>query len=227
LSIEVAALVSDRPERPIDLTLAILQLERLAPAELGEARQLIAQRFGRGGTCAEGRIALVGLRGAGKTTLGQLAAQALDVPFVELDREIERASGMELSEIFSTHGQAMFRRLERQCLETIVKRYDRVVIAAGGSLVTEPETYDLLLSTCFVVWLRATPEEHMSRVLRQGDLRPMADGPQAMDDLKAILESRTPLYAKANVTVSTSGKTEKQVLSALLARIPSGSGANG
>lgn len=226
LSIEVAALVSDRPERPIDLTLAILQLERLGPTELGEARQLIAQRFGRAGTCAEGRIALVGLRGAGKTTLGQLAAQALDVPFVELDREIERASGMELSEIFATHGQVMFRRLERQCLETIVKRFDRVVIAAGGSLVTEPETYDFLLSTCFVVWLRATPEEHMSRVLKQGDLRPMADAPQAMDDLRAILESRTPLYAKADVTVSTSGKTEKQVLNALLARIPSGSGTN-
>jgi XRE family aerobic/anaerobic benzoate catabolism transcriptional regulator len=220
LSIEVTALVTDRPERPIDLTLAILQLERLAPAELAEARRLIAQRFSPGGTGAEGRVALIGLRGAGKTTLGQRAAQSLDVPFIELDREIERASGMELSEIFATHGQAMFRRFERQCLETIVKRFDRVVIATGGSLVTEPTTYDLLLSTCFVVWLRATPEEHMRRVLDQGDLRPMADGPQAMDDLKAILESRTPLYARANAIVSTSGKAETQALSALLARIP-------
>ena len=158
----------------------------------------IAQRFGQTGASAQGRIALVGLRGAGKTTLGQLAAQALAVPFVELDREIERASGMELSEIFAVHGQAMFRALERQCLETIVARFERVVIATGGSLVTEPATYDLLLSTCFVVWLSATPDEHMGRVLAQGDLRPMADGPQAMDDLKAILESRTPLYAKAN-----------------------------
>ena len=220
LSIEVTAIVTDRPERPIDLTLAILQLERLAPAELAEARRLIAQRFSPGGSGAEGRVALIGLRGAGKTTLGQRAAQSLDVPFVELDREIERASGMELSEIFATHGQAMFRRFERQCLETIVKRFDRVVIAAGGSLVTEPTTYDLLLSTCFVVWLRATPEEHMRRVLDQGDLRPMADGPQAMDDLKAILESRTPLYARANAIVSTSGQSETQALSALLARIP-------
>ena len=138
------------------------------------------------------------------------------MPFVELDREIERASGMELSEIFATHGQAMFRRLERQCLETIVERFDRVVIATGGSLVTEPATYDLLLSTCFVVWLSATPDEHMGRVLAQGDLRPMADGPQAMDDLKAILESRTPLYAKADAEVSTSGKTEAQAFAALL-----------
>jgi XRE family aerobic/anaerobic benzoate catabolism transcriptional regulator len=222
LSIEAAALVSDAPERPVDLTLALHQLERLSPAELAEARRLIAQRFGQSGTSAQGRIALVGLRGAGKTTLGQLAAQALAVPFVELDREIERASGMELSEIFAVHGQAMFRSLERQCLETIVARFEKVVIATGGSLVTEPSTYDVLLSSCFVVWLSAAPDEHMGRVLAQGDLRPMADGPQAMDDLKAILESRTPLYAKANATVSTGGKSEAQAFAALLAALPRG-----
>jgi XRE family aerobic/anaerobic benzoate catabolism transcriptional regulator len=222
LSIEMADLVSDRPERPVDLTLAILQLERLGPSELAEARRLLAQRFKQSGAFAEGRIALVGLRGAGKTTLGQLVAQELDRPFIELDREIERASGMELSEIFATQGQVMFRQLERQCLEAIVKRFDRAVIATGGSLVTEPETYDLLLSTCYVVWLQATPEEHMSRVIDQGDLRPMADGPQAMDDLKAILETRTPLYAKANAAVSTSGKTVSEALRSLLACIPRG-----
>jgi XRE family aerobic/anaerobic benzoate catabolism transcriptional regulator len=221
LSIEAAALVTDAPERPIDLTLALHQLERLSPPELGEARRLIAQRFGLAGPSPQGRIALVGLRGAGKTALGQLAAQALAVPFVELDREIERASGMELSEIFAVHGQPMFRRLERQCLETIVARFERAVIATGGSLVTEPPTYDLLLSTCFVVWLSAAPDEHMGRVLAQGDLRPMADGPQAMDDLKAILESRTSLYAKANAVVDTGGRTEAQAFAALLAVLPS------
>ena len=223
LSIEAAALVSDAPERPVDLTLALHQLERLSPADLAEARRLIAQRFGQTSSSAQGRIALVGLRGAGKTTLGQLAAQALAVPFVELDREIERASGMELSEIFAVHGQAMFRSLERQCLETIVARFERVVIATGGSLVTEPATYDLLLSTCFVVWLSAAPDEHMSRVLAQGDLRPMADGPQAMDDLRAILESRTPLYAKADAVVNTGGKSEAQAFAALLAAMPGSS----
>jgi XRE family transcriptional regulator, aerobic/anaerobic benzoate catabolism transcriptional regulator len=222
LSIEAAALLSDAPEQPIDLTLAVHQLERLSPADLAEARRLLAQRFGPASTSAQGRIALVGLRGAGKTALGQLAAQALGVPFVELDREIERASGMELSEIFAMHGQPMFRRLERQCLETIIGRFDKAVIATGGSLVTEPATYDLLLSACFVVWLSATPDEHMNRVLAQGDLRPMADGPQAMDDLKAILESRTPLYGKANARVSTSGKTEAQAFATLLAAIPRG-----
>lgn len=223
LSIEAAALVSDAPERPIDLTLALHQLERLSPSELGEARRLIAEHFGQPVTAAQGRIALIGLRGAGKTTLGQLAAQALAVPFVELDREIERASGMELSEIFAVHGQAMFRRLERQCLETIIARFEQAVIATGGSLVTEPATYDLLLSSCFVVWLSAGPDEHMGRVLAQGDLRPMADGPQAMDDLQAILESRRALYARANAVVDTGGRTETQAFAALLAVVPKGS----
>jgi XRE family aerobic/anaerobic benzoate catabolism transcriptional regulator len=215
LGVEVAQLVGDEAERPIDLALAVHHLERLSPADLAEARRLLAQRFGTV-RAARGRMALVGLRGAGKTTLGQRAAEALGVPFVELDREVERASGMELSEIFASHGQAMYRRLERQCLETVIARFDRVVIATGGSLVTEPATYDLLLSSCFVVWLSARPEEHMGRVLAQGDLRPMAEGPQAMDDLKAILESRTTLYAKADAQVDTSGTTEAEALAGLL-----------
>ena len=142
LGLEAAELIADHAERPIDLTLILHQLERLAPGELAEARRLLAQRFGRPAASSKGRVAFVGLRGAGKTTLGQLAAQALSVPFVELDREIERASGMELSEIFASHGQAMYRRLERQCLETVIERFDRAVIATGGSLVTEPATYD-------------------------------------------------------------------------------------
>ena len=218
LGVEVAQLVGDAPERPIDLTLALHQLERLSPADLAEARRLLAERFGSA-RASRGRIALVGLRGAGKTTLGQRAAEALGVPFVELDREVERASGMELSEIFASHGQGMYRRLERQCLEAVIQRFDRVVIATGGSLVTEPATYDLLLSSCFVVWLSARPDEHMSRVLAQGDLRPMAEGPQAMDDLKAILESRTALYAKADAKVATSDRTEAEVLGQLLAAV--------
>jgi XRE family transcriptional regulator, aerobic/anaerobic benzoate catabolism transcriptional regulator len=222
LGLEAAQLISDEPERPIDLTLAVHQLERLSSAELAEARRLLAQRFGKPASSAQGRIALVGLRGAGKTTLGQLVAQALSIPFVELDREVERASGMELSEIFATHGQAMYRRLERQCLETIIERFERAVIATGGSLVTEPGTYDLLLSSCFVVWLSAKPDEHMGRVLAQGDLRPMAEGPQAMDDLKAILESRTALYAKADTEVNTSDKNEAQAFAALLAAVTRG-----
>jgi XRE family transcriptional regulator, aerobic/anaerobic benzoate catabolism transcriptional regulator len=216
LGLEMAALVSDRPELPLELALAVHQLERLTASELAQARRLLAERFQANGKAGAGRVALIGLRGAGKSTLGRLAAEQLNMPFVELDREVERASGMELSEIFSVHGQSMFRRLERQCLETIVARFERAMIATGGSLVTEPATYDLLLSTCFVIWLSATPEQHMSRVLAQGDLRPMADGPQAMDDLKAILESRTPLYAKANAEVPTSGTSEAEALALLI-----------
>ena len=224
LGLEVAQLVSDAPELPIDLALTLHQLERLSHADLAEARRLLAHRFGPT-KAAHGRVALVGLRGAGKTTLGQRAAEALGIPFVELDREVERASGMELSEIFASHGQGMYRRLERQRLEAVIQRFDRVVIATGGSLVTEPATYDLLLSSCFVVWLSARPEEHMSRVLAQGDLRPMAEGPQAMDDLKAILESRTALYAKADARVDTSGRGEAEVLAQLLAAISRVGGA--
>ena len=218
LGSQVAQLVSDRSDPPLDLALTIHQLERLSPPELAEARRLLDERFGSA-RAVHGRIALVGLRGAGKTTLGQRAAETLGVPFVELDREVERASGMELSEIFATHGQATYRRLERQCLETVIGRFHRVVIATGGSLVTEPATYDLLLSSCFVVWLSARPHEHMGRVLAQGDLRPMSEGPQAMDDLKAILESRASLYAKADATVDTSGKSEADALADLLAAV--------
>src|SRR5262247_3628408 len=128
LGLEMAALVSERPELPLELRLALHQLERLSPAELAQARHLIQQRFEAHGKSSDGRVALVGLRGAGKTTLGRRAAEQLNMPFVELDREVERASGMELSEIFATHGQGMFRRLERQCLQTVVARCQRVMI---------------------------------------------------------------------------------------------------
>ncbi|MDX2202889.1 MAG: helix-turn-helix transcriptional regulator [Hyphomicrobiaceae bacterium] len=222
LGINIADLVAGAVERPVDLTLILHQLERLSPAELASARQLIARTFGAAGQPPSRRVALIGLRGAGKTTLGERAAKALGVPFVELDREIERASGMELSEIFATHGQAMFRQLERQCLETVIERFEEVVIATGGSLVTEPATFDRLLSACYVVWLSAAPDEHMSRVLAQGDLRPMKDSPQAMDDLRSILDSRRPLYAKADAVVDTSRRSDAEALELLLAAIAAG-----
>ncbi len=222
LGMQIADLVSDAAERPVDLTLILHQLERLSPGELASARQLIARTYGKAASAPSRRIALIGLRGAGKTTLGERAARAMGVPFVELDREIERASGMELSEIFATHGQAMFRQLERQCLETVIERFEEVVIATGGSLVTEPATFDRLLSACHVVWLSAAPDEHMNRVIAQGDLRPMKDSPQAMDDLRSILESRRTLYAKADAVVDTSRKSDDEALSLLMAAIGQG-----
>jgi XRE family transcriptional regulator, aerobic/anaerobic benzoate catabolism transcriptional regulator len=152
------------------------------------------------------RIALIGLRGAGKSTLGHMLADDLRVPFVELDRVIEQVAGCDVGEIHSLYGPAAFRRYELRALEETVGAHPQAVIATGGGLVTEPETFDLLLASCFTVWLRATPDEHMKRVIAQGDMRPMAGNAEAMDDLKRILASREAAYARADVAFDTSEK---------------------
>ncbi|MGE3067274.1 MAG: helix-turn-helix transcriptional regulator [Hyphomicrobiaceae bacterium] len=215
MGLAVADLAGEGTDEPAELRLALQHLSRLSPAELAEASALLSQRFAPSAS-GSGRIALIGLRGAGKTTLGQRAAAALGLPFIELDREIERASGMEMAEIFAAGGQSAFRRLERECLATIITRFDKAVIATGGSIVAEPATYELLLSACHVVWLKAAPEQHMARVVAQGDLRPMADSTQAMEDLEAILHSRAALYARAHAEVDTSARDEAGTLAALL-----------
>lgn len=220
MGLEVTDLVAEDGRHARNVALIAHRLARLSPADEVEVGRLITERFGRGAAPRSDRIALIGLRGAGKTTLGTALAARLAVPFVELDREIERASGMELAEIFATRGQSGFRRLEHDCLERVVAAHPRAVIATGGSLVTEARTYDLLLSSCFVVWLRCAPESHMSRVAAQGDLRPMAQSPEAMDDLKAILESRAALYAKADAELDTSGLAEPAALAGLVALVP-------
>ena len=155
----------------------------------------------------DSRIALIGLRGAGKTSLGRRLAERRKVPFHELDREIERAAGMELREIFERDGQPGFRRLERQTLDRLLVAETACVIATGGSIVADPATFAHLLAHCRAVWIRATPEEHMQRVIAQGDLRPMQDNGQAMDDLRAILASRETLYSRADLTLDTSGRS--------------------
>ncbi len=222
MSVRVADLVSEHNDRSVDLTMAINQLERLSPGELAEARALITAKFRKVDATprqANGpkRIALIGLRGAGKTTLGLKLAAALGLNFIELDREIERSSGMDLAEVFASEGQAGFRTREYACLAQTIAANEACVIATGGSLVTEPNTFDLLLSGCFVIWLSAKPETHMDRVAAQGDLRPMKSSRQAMDDLKAILQSRQALYAKADAQLDTSVTTEGEALKALLA----------
>ncbi|HEV7610931.1 MAG TPA: helix-turn-helix transcriptional regulator [Steroidobacteraceae bacterium] len=151
------------------------------------------------------RIALIGLRGAGKSTLGAQLAQELQVPFVEMDREIEAESGLPLSELFSLYGQAGYRRFEGRCLARIVKEHPRAVLSVGGGVVSEADTYDFLLANCFTVWLSASPSEHMQRVIAQGDMRPMAESHEAMEDLKRILAVREPQYRKADEIVDTSG----------------------
>jgi XRE family transcriptional regulator, aerobic/anaerobic benzoate catabolism transcriptional regulator len=138
------------------------------------------------------------------------------VPFIELDREIEKRSGASLSEIFDMFGQETFRRAEREALDDVLRRHKRFVIATSGSIVTEPGTLELLLASCFTVWVRAEPDEHMRRVMAQGDMRPMAKSARAMEDLISILRSREPLYAKADIALSTSGRTPEQNLAELL-----------
>ena len=152
------------------------------------------------------RIALIGLRGAGKTTLGQLVASDLAMPFVELNSEIAQMSGLAVQEIFNLYGAEGYRRLERRCLQQVVERRDQVILATGGGIVTDPATYDLLLGSFFTVWLRARPEEHMERVRAQGDLRPMAGNPEAMAELKLILSRREPLYRRAERDLDTADR---------------------
>jgi XRE family aerobic/anaerobic benzoate catabolism transcriptional regulator len=213
LGLPIEDLVYDRPDRPVEAALVAQLLERLPAESIEEARQLLQRRFGAAlGEHKERRIALVGLRGGGKSTLGQLLARERKIPFIELDREVERLSGSSLNEIFEMFGQEQFRRLEREALEKVLAERDRFVLATSGSIVTEPATFERLLSSCFTVWLRAEPDEHMSRVIAQGDLRPMGDSTRAMADLLSILKSREPLYSKADATVVTTGKSPKESL---------------
>jgi XRE family transcriptional regulator, aerobic/anaerobic benzoate catabolism transcriptional regulator len=149
-------------------------------------------------------IALLGLRGAGKTTVGRRLAKRLRVPFVELDRRIEDAAELSLGELFSLHGEAYYRRLEREVLESVLAERKPMVLATGGGIVTATDTYALLRRAATTIWLRASPEDHWNRVVRQGDRRPMADHPQAMADLRALLAVRESLYATADHTVDTS-----------------------
>jgi len=220
LDIPVEALVLDGPEPPVDLVHTTEFLRRLPAAELTEARRLLVQHFGGVDLAARrGRIALIGLRGAGKSTLGAMLADRLELPFLELDRLIEQASGVSLSAIFDLYGQGGFRRLERRCLDEVIERHPRFVLATGGSLVSQPATFERLLTMCFTAWLKATPEEHMQRVIAQGDMRPMADNRESMTDLKRILEVREPLYRKADATIDTSAITLEEAVDILDATI--------
>jgi XRE family aerobic/anaerobic benzoate catabolism transcriptional regulator len=215
LNLPLTELLAEESGDEFELTLTTQFLKRLPRHTLAAVRSQLMREHGRARDERMKRIALVGLRGAGKSTLGARLAKALGVPFVELDLEIEREAGTSLSEIFLLYGQAGYRRYERRCLEKVLHRNERAVIATGGSLVSEPGTYERLLSECFTVWVKAQPEEHMARVIAQGDTRPMAGNAQAMEDLRRILEGRAALYGQADVTVDTAGKSVEESLAEL------------
>ena len=213
-------LLDDRIDSP-ELMLIHELLRGRDDGDLRAAREAIADLFG---TTARPearmqRIALIGLRGAGKSTLGRRLADDMGVQFIELNREIERVAGYGLGEIHNLLGPAAYRRYERRALEETVQQHPEVVIATPGGIVSDPATFNLLLSNCFTVWLTAAPDEHMSRVVAQGDTRPMAGNSEAMDDLRRILAGRAAFYGKADLTFDTSGKTLDACYAALAAEL--------
>jgi XRE family transcriptional regulator, aerobic/anaerobic benzoate catabolism transcriptional regulator len=225
LDLPIAELLHDGAQQSNELKRAKDFLEKLPAEKLQHARELLTREFASADPAARHqRIAIVGLRGAGKSTLGALLAKHLTVPFIELDRFIEERSGLGLSVIFDLYGQSGFRRLERECLDQVLEQYPKFVLATGGSLVSESATYERLLAECFTIWLRATPEDHMQRVISQGDTRPMSeDREAAMSELKSILAVREPLYRRADATINTSRKSEEATLEELqrtLAEMP-------
>lgn len=197
-------------------------LKTASPEQIGRARSILA-----GDTALaanphaqrDRRIALIGARGAGKSTLGQLAAERLQLPFIELNREIERQNSLPVPEIFAIYGQEGFRRFEQACLSRIVKQPGPFILATGGGIVAAPMTFELLLSTCWTVWIKASPEEHMTRVHGQGEARPPGDDGTAAQELEMILTSREPLYARAHAVAGTSGIQVGQAVDRLIAAI--------
>ena len=208
LNCSMAELVGQDGAASPELVLIRQLLRGRDEATLQRARLALADLLGTADPdpTRAGRIALIGLRGAGKSSLGRLLADDLGIPFVELNRVIEQIVGCDVHEIHSLYGASAYRRYEQRALEETIAAYPKAVLATGGGLVSEASTFELLLAHCYTVWLRASPEEHMQRVVAQGDLRPMAGSPEAMDDLKRILASREAFYAKADLAFDTGGK---------------------
>ena len=192
-------------------------LAQRSEADLRRARVQLGDLFGESGNAQErkNRIALIGLRGAGKTSLGQRLADDLGFPFIELSREIEQFAGCQISEIHNLYGANAYRRYERRALEEAIQIYPEVVIATPGGLVSDSANFNVLLSHCTTVWLQADAADHMGRVAAQGDMRPMAASREAMEDLKRILEGRSAFYSKADLAINTSARTEDQAFAAL------------
>lgn len=210
LQCSMAELLGDVTASSPEWLLIREMLEGRDEETLRRVRASIGELLGMGGAHGDGtqprsmRVALVGLRGAGKTTLGAMLAQSLGVPFIELSREIEQFAGCSVAEIQALYGQAAYRRYERRALEEAIQIHSEAVIATPGGIVSDPATFNQLLAFCNTVWLKADAEDHMRRVMAQGDMRPMAASPEAMNDLRSILAGRTAFYSKADVHIDTS-----------------------
>lgn len=211
LGISVLELLKPQQE-PVEHQLIAHFLQQLPAQQLEEALLHLMQKFGNADISRKKRIAMIGLRGAGKSTLGRALANELALPFIELNSEIEAEAGMSLNEVFSLYGQPGFRRLERRCLENCIARHESAVFAVGGGIVSEAATFNLLLVNCFTVWLKTSPEAHMARVLAQGDSRPMEGNLEVMDDMRRILAARDPSYSKADFTLDTTGQPLEESL---------------
>jgi len=221
LQCSLAELVGDVSTSSPEWLLIRELLENRSEADLRRARIAIGELLGTAAVDpGRGRrIALVGLRGAGKSTLGRMLADHLALPFIELSREIEKFAGCSVREIHDLYGTNAYRRYERRALEETVQIYGEVVIATPGGIVSDPATFNELLAHCTTVWLQASPEEHMGRVAAQGDLRPMAASQEAMEDLRRILDGRAAFYSKADLRVNTGSKTLEQAFDALCATV--------
>src|SRR5215510_2524815 len=217
LDVPVVELLPRNGRRSAALDRIHALLASVPPSELAAIADLIEGRASADLAADRARrIALVGLRGAGKSTLGTMLAKHLGVPFIELDRLIEQEYGTRISDLVEIAGLATFRRYERACLERVIAERDAAVIATAGGIVSSPETYGLLLRRTHTVWIKARPEEHMRRVMEQGDFRPMAANREAMSDLVAILDARSADYARAEAEVDTSGDDEAASFAKLL-----------
>jgi XRE family aerobic/anaerobic benzoate catabolism transcriptional regulator len=217
LDLPCAALLPEAGTRTAALGEILDLLAQVPEGELPALAREIATRVALPGRadCAR-RVALVGLRGAGKSTLGRMLARHLDCPFIELDRVVEEDYGASIPDLIEMAGTATFRRHERSALDRIVAANESAIITTAGGIVSNPETYALLLRHSHTIWIKARPEDHMSRVMAQGDFRPMAQNRQAMDDLVAILEARRADYARAEAELDTSGDAIEQSFAKLL-----------
>jgi XRE family aerobic/anaerobic benzoate catabolism transcriptional regulator len=215
LSVSLVELFAPEVEEPGEKQLIQRFLERLPNHRLEDVVFRLMRDFGPEEKVRRMRIALIGLRGAGKSTLGAKLAGESQMPFIEMDREIEKDSGMPLAEIFALYGQSGYRAIEKRTLERVLNENERAVLSVGGGVVSEKETFDYLLSHCYTVWIKAQPEEHMTRVMAQGDFRAMAGNDQAMEDLRRILEAREPLYRQADMELDTSGTSAEESFSRL------------